>query len=46
MPEKHKDVFSPPSEWAGKPVDWAEKGFDVVVDVTGETGYDKPELVS
>lgn len=39
----HGDVFAPPSEWAGHPTGWV--GFDVVYDLTGETGFDKPELV-
>jgi hypothetical protein len=39
----HEVVFAPPSEWAGQPTGWV--GFDVVYDLTGETGFDKPELV-
>lgn len=41
--ERHADVFTPPAEWNGEPTGWER--FDVVFDLTGEMGFDKPELV-
>ncbi|GFZ43262.1 hypothetical protein JCM24511_00981 [Saitozyma sp. JCM 24511] len=42
--ERHAEVFTPPQQWAGGSISW-ERGFDVVFDLTGEIGYDKPELM-
>lgn len=41
--ERHADVFTPPAQWGGAETGWTR--FDVVFDLTGETGFDKPELV-
>lgn len=41
--ERHVDVFTPLTEWDGKESGWTR--FDVLFDLTGEMGFDKPELV-
>ena len=43
--DRHQDIYTPPSTWNGQAVDWAERGFEVVYDLTGEMGFDRPELV-
>ena len=43
---RHQDIYTPPSNWNGEPRDWATRGFEVVYDLTGEMGFDRPELVS
>ena len=42
--DKHTEVFTPPKLWRERDTGW--ECFDVVYDLTGETAYDKPELVS
>lgn len=41
---RHDEIFTPPTEWQGVERDW--KRFDYVFDFSGETGFDKAELVS
>lgn len=41
---RHDEIFTPPTEWQGVKRDW--KRFDYVFDFSGETGFDKAELVS
>lgn len=41
---RHEEIFTPPDEWQGVKRDW--KRFDYVFDFSGETGFDKAELVS
>jgi hypothetical protein len=43
--DRHREIFTPPSTWNGQERDWAERGFEVVFDLTGEMGFDRPELV-
>ncbi|TYJ55907.1 hypothetical protein B9479_003430 [Cryptococcus floricola] len=45
--EKHAELFKLPKEWNGRELygDEVEKGFDVVFDLTGDTSFDKPELI-
>ncbi len=40
--DRHVEVFTPPKEWNGAAL---EERFDVVYDLSGEIGFDKPELV-
>lgn len=40
---RHDEIFTPPTEWQGVQRDW--KRFDYVFDFSGETGFDKAELV-
>lgn len=41
---RHDEIFTPPSEWQGRQVKWPR--FDYVFDFSGETSFDKAELVS
>ena len=43
---RHQEIFTPPSVWDGLERDWEQRGFEVVYDLTGEMGFDRPELVS
>ncbi|KAK8865698.1 hypothetical protein IAR55_000843 [Kwoniella newhampshirensis] len=44
--DRHEEVFTPPRTWKGEKIQReAGGGFDVVFDLTGETGFDKPELI-
>ncbi|EKD00112.1 hypothetical protein A1Q2_05575 [Trichosporon asahii var. asahii CBS 8904] len=40
---RHDEIFTPPTEWQGVKRDW--KRFDYVFDFSGETGFDKAELL-
>jgi hypothetical protein len=42
--DRHVEVLTPPAEWNGKETGWVK--FDALFDLTGEVGFDKPELVS
>jgi hypothetical protein len=41
--ERHGEIFTPPSSLNGKETGW--KVFDAVYDLTGDTSFDKSELV-
>ncbi|ORY20511.1 hypothetical protein BCR39DRAFT_562919 [Naematelia encephala] len=41
--ETHKDTLRPPSVWNEEPVNW--ETFNVIYDLTGDIGFDKPELI-
>ncbi|WWD18123.1 hypothetical protein CI109_102572 [Kwoniella shandongensis] len=45
--ERHDEVFTPPKNWKEKELELGEgrEGFDVVFDLTGDTSFDKPELI-
>jgi hypothetical protein len=42
--DRHHDVLTPPAHWNDKTTGWER--FDVVYDLTGDTSFDKPELVN
>ncbi|WVW80362.1 hypothetical protein I302_102342 [Kwoniella bestiolae CBS 10118] len=46
---KHSELFTPPSEYRGTKILPREKGdfegFDIVFDLTGELGFDRPEIL-
>ncbi|WVQ85476.1 hypothetical protein IAT38_007641 [Cryptococcus sp. DSM 104549] len=45
--ERHAELFQAPGEWKGLKLEREEgfEGFDVVFDLTGDTSFDKPELL-
>ncbi|WVF70673.1 hypothetical protein IAT40_005466 [Kwoniella sp. CBS 6097] len=42
---RHTELFTPAKEWKGAALKSDGEGFDVVFDLTGETGFDKPEIL-
>ncbi|WVQ97048.1 hypothetical protein IAU59_004158 [Kwoniella sp. CBS 9459] len=44
---RHTELFAPPKEWKGATIrsEGEGLGFDVVFDLTGETGFDRPEIL-